>query len=296
MNTQKLAALLETVRYGSISKAAEALGYTQSGLAYAINSLESELGLSVVIRDQSGIRLSPEGLTLLPCFEELIQCDRKVTQQVENLLHQRTGVLRIASYPNFADIVLPHILADFHTASPGVEINLCIGDRAEIVAWCQNGEVDFAFSGDLHLAGFQWVPLVHDPELAALPPDFPTESKTSLPMEVFTQHPFILPEYWEDEAEVARAIGEAGITPQFTVLGRDNAPVLGMVEKGIALTVLPEITLKACHCHVKTLPLDPPCERVLGVTYRPLGDRHGAAHRFLRCLRAWAKKQDAPNI
>lgn len=292
MNTQKLAALLETVRCGSISKAAEKLGYTQSGLAYAINSFESELGLSVIIRDQSGIRLSPEGEKLLPCFEKLLEDDAALTAQVNKLLHSGTKVLNIASYPNFADTVLPRMLADFHALMPEAEVNLRIGDREDIVRWLQNDEVDFAFGGELRLSGFRWTPLLADPELAVLPQDYPTEGMERFPMEEFKKHPFIMAEYWEDEMELLRAIEDSGITPQFTVQGPDNGPVLGMVEKGIALTVLPQITLEACGGRVKTLPLDPPCYRVLGLNCRSLGDNSTAAHKFLKCLKDWARKQE----
>ena len=44
MDTVKLAALLTAAELGSISKAAEALGYTQSGVTHIINSLEEEAG------------------------------------------------------------------------------------------------------------------------------------------------------------------------------------------------------------------------------------------------------------
>lgn len=61
MNVQKLNIILEALKYGSMTKAAEKLGYTQSALTYAINSTEQELGFPVVIRDANGIRLSKEG-------------------------------------------------------------------------------------------------------------------------------------------------------------------------------------------------------------------------------------------
>ena len=40
MDDKKLFAFLEAVRYGSLSKAAAELGYTQSGLTQMMNSLE----------------------------------------------------------------------------------------------------------------------------------------------------------------------------------------------------------------------------------------------------------------
>ena len=45
MDTRKLRVLLDTIKIKSINKAAEELGYTQSGLTYLLNSLEEELGV-----------------------------------------------------------------------------------------------------------------------------------------------------------------------------------------------------------------------------------------------------------
>ena len=44
MDTKKLEALLTAVELGSFTRAAEVLGYTQSGLTHMMNSLEKDIG------------------------------------------------------------------------------------------------------------------------------------------------------------------------------------------------------------------------------------------------------------
>lgn len=44
MDTKKLEALAAAVEYGSFTRAAENLGYTQSGLTHMMNSLEKDIG------------------------------------------------------------------------------------------------------------------------------------------------------------------------------------------------------------------------------------------------------------
>lgn len=48
METAKIAALLAAAELGSISKAAENLGYTQSGVTHIVNSLEEEAGFPLL--------------------------------------------------------------------------------------------------------------------------------------------------------------------------------------------------------------------------------------------------------
>ena len=43
MDTKKLEALAAAVEYGSFTRAAENLGYTQSGLTHMMNSLEKDI-------------------------------------------------------------------------------------------------------------------------------------------------------------------------------------------------------------------------------------------------------------
>ena len=46
MESKKLEALLMAVDLGSFTKAAEVMGYTQSGLTHMMNSLEREVGFT----------------------------------------------------------------------------------------------------------------------------------------------------------------------------------------------------------------------------------------------------------
>ena len=58
MESKKLEALLMAVDLGSFTKAAEVLGYTQSGLTHMMNSLEKEVGFTLLERGRSGVNAS----------------------------------------------------------------------------------------------------------------------------------------------------------------------------------------------------------------------------------------------
>ena len=81
MDTVKLAALLAAAELGSISKAAEALGYTQSGVTHIINSLEEEAGFPLLVRGNRGVRFTAEGERLAPFIREVVQAAATLAQE-----------------------------------------------------------------------------------------------------------------------------------------------------------------------------------------------------------------------
>ena len=66
MNIQKYLAFLKTLEYGSITKAAEIRSYSQSGVSRMIQDIEKEWGLSLLERSRGGVRLTSDGMKLLP--------------------------------------------------------------------------------------------------------------------------------------------------------------------------------------------------------------------------------------
>ena len=72
MESKKLEALLMAVDLGSFTKAAEVLGYTQSGLTHMMNSLEKEVGFTLLERGRSGVRLTEEGERIAPAAGRLL--------------------------------------------------------------------------------------------------------------------------------------------------------------------------------------------------------------------------------
>ena len=78
MNIQKYLAFVKTVEYGSFTKAAERLNYSQSGISRMINDLEKEWKILLLERNRSGVRLTSDGLALLPYAKSVCaECEEK---------------------------------------------------------------------------------------------------------------------------------------------------------------------------------------------------------------------------
>ena len=132
MNIQKYIAFIKTVEYGSFTKAAEMLNYSQSGISRMINDLEKEWGVSLLERGRSGVRLTSDGLKLLPFAKSMCSEYRKLQTQVEELNGLKSGLIRIGTFSSVATHWLPKIISRFQKDYPNIDYELLLGDYAEI--------------------------------------------------------------------------------------------------------------------------------------------------------------------
>ena len=75
MSLQKYEIFLRTLETGSVSRAAEDLGLTQSAVSHALTSLEEQFGFPVLKRSRSGVRLTEEGKKVLPSVRTILSAE-----------------------------------------------------------------------------------------------------------------------------------------------------------------------------------------------------------------------------
>ena len=68
---ETLRTFIAVAETGSFSKAAERLNYSQSGISRMVADLEKEWGIVLLERDRGGVRLTSEGMRILPFAREL---------------------------------------------------------------------------------------------------------------------------------------------------------------------------------------------------------------------------------
>ena len=124
MNIRKLEAFVRAVELGSLSKAAEELGYTQSGISHMMQSLEDEIGFPLMIRTSAGISPNSEGELLLPSIRQLLNTNEALEQYIARIKGADTGRIRIASYASVATYWMPDIIRDFQQDFPNVEVHI----------------------------------------------------------------------------------------------------------------------------------------------------------------------------
>lgn len=130
---------------GSFTKAAQALGYTQSTLTAQIQALEAFYGRPVFERLGKSIRLTAFGQRLLKSADALIEMYEKVRDLGEAEAEPQ-GVLRIGSPESLMMYRLFGILKEYKTLYPQVEISIVNDSCNQIRALVVSGDLDIGFT------------------------------------------------------------------------------------------------------------------------------------------------------
>ena len=84
-NIQKYMAFIKTIEYGSFTKAAEMLNYSQSGISRMIATLEKEWNVSLLDRSHSGVRLTSDGMMLYQTVQRICSDYENLQMQIDDL-------------------------------------------------------------------------------------------------------------------------------------------------------------------------------------------------------------------
>ncbi len=136
-----LAVLLEGIRTGSLNRAAQALGISQSTASRRVARLERGLGARVFDRTPEGLKPTDLALRIAPHAE--LVADRMVDIQrlaAEQEARPR-GRVRLAVVDGMAPVLLAPALAGFYDAFPDIELDLL---AAQSVVDLVRGEADIA--------------------------------------------------------------------------------------------------------------------------------------------------------
>ena len=265
MDSKKFEILMTAVNLGSFSKAAEVVGYTQSGLTHLVNGLEREIGMKIIQRDHSGVTLTKAGEALLPAIREYLSATAKLEKQIAAIAQKKAETIRIAAYASLAMHWMPEILYRFRRVCPDTNVDLRMVDHElEPFELLEAGRTDVIFAARQNHINCDWTPLYSDAMYAILPEDYPTEGQETFPIEEFDGKEFLMP-YGRFDIDVNAALSPKGVKPIIRPCYVDDETVIRMVSKGLGLTMMTEIMMRGRTRGVKTLPVTPKAGRELGM-------------------------------
>ncbi len=280
MNLQKYLAFVRTVEYGSFTKAAAALQYSQPGISRMIGDLEKEWGVSLLERGRAGVRLTSDGLKLLPFAQNVCREYRRLQAQVEELNGLQSGLIRIGTFSSVATHWLPNIIKEFQKDYPNIDYELLLGDYTEIERWIAEGRVDFGFLRLPTFPEFETVSLEKDELLVVMPEDHPLAGCERFPVAALCRYPFMLLEKGA-KAEVSEIFERCGISPKVHFTTWDDYAIMSMVESGLGISILPRLILRRIPYRITARALDVPACREIGMAFRDKSGMSLAVRRFL---------------
>ena len=264
MSLKKYEAFVRTVELGSLTRAAEALGSTQSRISHILTDLETEYGLTLLKRSRSGIQLTEAGEMVLPLMEQILEKQSQLKDMVADIHAANAGTLRLGAFTSVAVHWLPGIIHDFQLAHPRVELQMFNGDYHDMEQWLQNGDIDLGFVSLPAPEGLHTIPLTQDPLVAILPREHRLAALEKIPLKEFETEPFISLLKSSDH-DIHRALDRAGIRPNIKFTTKDDYAILAMVEQGLGISIVPRLLLKDHRERLEIRPLEPEAARTIAL-------------------------------
>ena len=280
----KYAPVIKTAECGSMTRAAQTMGYTQPSLGYIINNIENELGVKIFYRDQRGVTLTEAGVGLLEIMRQIEAMEMRLQEAARV---SKWELLRVGIFSDVAAQWMPGILEAFYEAYPDVVVKL------EQESCYLNGELDVKehkldccfFIGQCP-PGMESFPLYEDPYYLVV------EEKSYLAslkeVSVWDVVGSTIHEIYQLFARFSRL----DFQPQ------ENQMAIALVEKGLGITVLPGLTLIDLipNRAVKIIPLKDRLTRTVSLLCPRESERSHLTEVFLRLTQqrvdAWRTAQE----
>lgn len=290
MSLKKYEAFVRTVELGSLTKAAESLGTTQSRISHILREMETEYGFSLMRRSRGGIELTEAGRMLLPDIKAILQKERELSERITDIRSADAGTVRLGAFTSVAVHWLPGMIRAFQAAHPRAELEMLSGDYHDIEQWLREGKVDLGFVTLPAPEGLRTIPLAEDPLVAILPKEHPLARLEQIPIQELGRDPFI--SLLQSSAhDIHRALDNAGVRPNIKFTTKDDYAILAMVEQGLGISIVPQLLIRGRGQNLAVRLLEPRASRTIALAI-PEGETLPVVNAFVETAVTWIREHE----
>jgi LysR family transcriptional regulator, hydrogen peroxide-inducible genes activator len=183
-------AVAEKQHFGS---AATTLGVSQSTLSQALAALEAGVETRLVERSTRRVRVTTEGMKLLPFAQAVVEAMEAFTAAAAGASDPLQGSMRLGLIPTVAPYVLPSVLAGLARHLPALTLRVIEDQTERLLAALRGGALDAALIAlPADAAGVTEIPIYEEDFLLAVAPGHPLSGKHRVPAAVLAQLPLLL--------------------------------------------------------------------------------------------------------
>jgi DNA-binding transcriptional LysR family regulator len=266
-DVQRLRAFALVLDLGSVSAAANVLGYTQSAVSQQLAALEREVGEALVDRSQRPLRATAAGASLRPHVERVLAALGGADAAVEDL-RGGTPRVRLAAFASALSSFVPAAVRDLRRTHPELVVQVLQLETEEAVERLRSGDADLAVVHQVpgapvpEMAGLERRRLLVDHLHVVLPEGHRLARRDAVSVSDLEGEPLVLPRRDTPAARfrslVEHLCAQAGFAPRVAYELDDLPAVQAFAAVGIAVVPMHGLTLT-------TLPA--------GATTRPLAER-----------------------
>lgn len=255
----------------SFRRAAERLYMAQPPLSVAIRKLEEEIGVQLFERGSRGVRLTAAGQS---AYEAALKCLRdadEVASAARAAAQGEAGRLRIGFIGSVTFGLMPRLIRTFSARYPNVKLELHESTNAEAVSAVESGTLDIGFVRvpTARPAAVKFQLIERDVFCIALPARHPLAAQKSLRLKDLADQPFV--GYAPSRAgglhaAVTQLLQRAGVSPSVAQEGVQVQTLIGLVESGLGLALVPKVSSAHASRRVAFRPIrDLPRDAVIGI-------------------------------
>jgi len=243
LSTRHLRAFLALAELRSFTRAAHRCHLSQPAFSALVRSLEDAVGARLFDRDTRNVELTAEGRWLEEPARRLLADLEALAVDLGDRVALRKGRVSVAALPSLAAGWLPGLFSEYRRAHPGVDLELHDTLSDQCLELVRSGRADFALAATGPESA-EWATevLCRDRFHLVCRGDHPLARKASVRAKDLAAYPFV---HFTRSSSVRQHL-EAALHPQqmATVLEVEHlTTVMGMVEEGVGITVVPALTL-----------------------------------------------------
>ena len=281
---------LEVARFGSVSRAAEALYVTQPTLTARLHALERELGERLFVRGRQGMRLTDAGRAFLPYAERAVRALRDGRRAIDEVGSAAAGQLLLAAAPAVSTYILPSVLERFVSDHPRVEVVVRTGHSEDVLQMVLRDEVQAGLGRALQHPEVALQPFHEEELVLVVAPDHPFAHGDSVSIAEVGTEQLILFDRTSSYYEITQAAFLAAGVALRGLMELDNIEAAKkMVERGLGVALLPR-TAVAREVQARELSrvelrdAAPMRRQIVAMRRRDAGEPSGLVTAFLELL------------
>jgi LysR family transcriptional regulator, regulator for metE and metH len=226
---------------GSVTRAAQKVHITQSGLSHQLADLEDRVGSPLFFRLHGKMLPTPAGERLLQEAPALLERMKCLECELQQIVGGGRGKLRVSSECYTCYSWIPRVLPAFRKKYPGVDFEIVAEATWHALDALLNGRVDIAFSylppRDRRLSA---QPLFHDQVLAILSPSHALAKKSYLRAEDFADQTLLLHGTLESSFVYNSVLKPEGIMPAGSIAIGLTEAILETAAAGMGIGCIAE--------------------------------------------------------
>jgi DNA-binding transcriptional LysR family regulator len=238
--------------HGSITRAAQVLGYSQPAISQHLKRLGARLGMPVVTRAGRGVRLTEAGRVLARHAATVTTALDAAAGELADLQGLRSGRVRLAAFPSASSTLVPRLLGRMGTAHPGVHVTYTEAEPPEAVAAVRTQSADlaitFSYPGDRvdphreSARGLAVVPVWRDEMMLVLPAGHPLADAGTVDLADLADESWIAgcPRCRGHLLELTDA---RDFVPRIAYETDNFVAVVSMVAEGVGVALIPSLAL-----------------------------------------------------